>query len=252
MRCEKGDFEVNLSRHLEKLAHASSQGCELVLFPEMSLTGSVDPSRNPERLMSLDDPMIATLATAADASGVAAAFGIAEVAGTGEAFITQVVVSDGRRQGIQRKRHLGDGEEHFSSATESEIFDSRGTRFAIAICAEAGFNAPFDDAAEAGARLVLFPSAPGLYGRRRDEASWRSGFSWWENSSLGDARRHAKRLNQWIALSGQAGSTLDEDFPGFAALVNPEGVVVSRLPDWREGDLVVDVPLSPLRPLVSE
>jgi predicted amidohydrolase len=243
MQCEKGDIDANLARHVEKLVAAASQGCELVLFPEMSLTGSVDPSRNPERLISLEDSRIAELALAAKESDVAAAFGVAEISNKGEAFITQVVVSDGRRQGVQRKRHLGVGEEHFSLATGTEIFDVRGHQFAIAICAEAGIDGPFNDAARAGANLVLFPSAPGLYGRRTDEASWKRGFSWWEESSLRDARRHAKRLGLWIALSGQAGSTLDEDFPGLAALISPDGDVVDRLPDWREGDLTVEVPL---------
>jgi predicted amidohydrolase len=47
----------------------------------------------------------------------------------------------------------------------------------------------------------------------------------------------------WIALATQAGSTVDEDFPGLAALVSPDGTVVDRLPDWHEGALIVDIPL---------
>jgi NAD+ synthase (glutamine-hydrolysing) len=243
MRSEKGDLKLNLSNHLKKLDDASSRGCELVLFPEMSLTGSVDPLMNPERLIPLKHSNVAALTEATKGSGVAAAFGVAEITESGDAFITQVVASEGRRNGVQRKRHLGEGEEHFSPGVESEIFDIGSHKIGIAICAEAGFDAPFDDASNAGARLVLFPAAPGLHGRRTDEASWKSGFSWWEQSSLGDARRHAKRLGLWIALAGQAGSALDEDFPGFAALVSPNGSVVDRLPDWREGDLIVDIPL---------
>jgi predicted amidohydrolase len=84
--------------------------------------------------------------------------------------------------------------------------------------------------------------APGLYGRRTSEASWRDGFAWWEGSSLGDARRHARRLGLWTALASQAGSTDDEDFPGLAALVSPGGSVTARLPDWRAGTLTVDIP----------
>ena len=49
-----------------------------------------------------------------------------------------------------------------------------------ALCAEAGFDGPFDAAAAAGAGVVLFPAAPGLFGRRTGEGSWRSGFAWWE------------------------------------------------------------------------
>jgi predicted amidohydrolase len=49
----------------------------------------------------------------------------------------------------------------------------------------------------------------------------------------------------WIALAGQADSTADEDFPGLAALVRPDGSVAARLPDWHPGVLTVDVPLRP-------
>jgi predicted amidohydrolase len=43
-------------------------------------------------------------------------------------------------------------------------------------------------------------------------------------------------------MSTQAGATVDEDFPGLAALVDPAGEVIARLPDWKEGELVVEVP----------
>ena len=42
--CAKGEVEQNLAAHLELLARAAAAGCELALFPEMSLTGSVDPA----------------------------------------------------------------------------------------------------------------------------------------------------------------------------------------------------------------
>jgi predicted amidohydrolase len=116
---------------------------------------------------------------------------------------------------VQRKRHLGEGEEAFTPATGAVVFDHAGTRFGVAICAEAGFDGPFDAAAADGARLVLFPAAPGLYERRTDEASWHEGFAWWEGSALGDARRQARRRGLWIALAGQAGATVDEDFPAW-------------------------------------
>ena len=143
---------------------------------------------------------------------------------------------------MQHKRFLGEDEGAFTPAAGTAIFEHAGTRFAVAICAEAGHDAPFDSAASLGAGLVLFPAAPGLYGRRTSEASWRCGLDWWESSGLADARRHAARLGLWIALAGQAGSTADEDFPGLAALVDPDGVVIARLPDWREGLLTVDIP----------
>jgi predicted amidohydrolase len=243
IRCGKGEVETNLARHLQILADAAAAECDLAVFPEMSLTGSVDPATHPERLMAIDDPAVDRLVRAAGEAGVAACFGIAERASGGQPHITQVCAAAGRVTGLQRKRHLGEGEESFTAAAGTAVFQHAGVRFGVAICAEAGFDSPFDTAAAAGARLMLFPAAPGLYGRRTDDASWRDGFSWWQGSSLGDARRHAARLGLWIALAGQAGATTDEDFPGLAALVSPDGSVTARLPDWHEGTLTVDIPL---------
>lgn len=243
VRCAKGDVEGNLTSHVRLLDSAASAGCDIALFPEMSLTGSVDPAAYPGRLAGLDHPAVAALARASGQTGVGVCFGIAERSPTGDPQITQIFAANGRVTGVQRKRHLGEGEEPFTAAAESHVFEHAGTRFGVAICAEAGFDAPFDAAAAGGAQLVLFPAAPGLYGRRTDEASWRAGFSWWEGHALGDARRHAKRLGLWIALVGQAGSTEDEDFPGLAAVVRPDGSVAARLPDWRAGTLTVDIPL---------
>ena len=240
INCPKGPIEANLTDHLTVLGTAKPG--DLVLFPEMSLTGSVDPAIEPDRLVPLDDPSVRELTQAAR-SGITVCFGIAERGPDGKPYITQIVAADGQLAGVQRKRHLGEHEEAFTAATQTAMFEHAGVGFGIAICAEAGHDGPFDAVAAAGERLVLFPAAPGLYGRRTDEASWRRGFTWWEGSSLGDASRHARRLGLWIAQAGQAGTTKDEDFPGLAALTEPDGRVVARLPDWRAGVLAVDVPL---------
>jgi predicted amidohydrolase len=154
----EGAVTANLARHRELLGEAAAAGCDLALFPEMSLTGSVDPAAHPWRLMPVTDPAVRELAAVTAATGVAACFGVAERAPRGGAYITQVVAAGGRVTGIQRKQHLGQGEEAYAAA-------------------------------------------------------------------------------------GQAGATVDEDFPGLAALVSPAGAVTSRLPDWRPGTLIADVPL---------
>ncbi len=242
IRCEKGDVQANLADHLRLLAAAAEAGCELVLFPEMSLTGSVDPEAHPERLVQLGHPAVASVARACGEHRIGACFGMAERGPRGQPFITQVFAAGGRVAGVQRKRHLGEGEEAFAAATRSAVFEHAGVRFGVAICAESGYDAPFDSAAASGASLMLFPAAPGLHGRRTSGESWRAGHQWWESSGLGDARRHARRLGLWVAMAGQAGSTADEDFPGLAALVGPDGEVRARLPDWRAGTLTVQIP----------
>lgn len=242
LRCPKGEIEANARRHIALLEEGASRGARIVAFPEMSLTGSVDPTHWSGLAVSCTHPAIDEIAAATARLGVAALFGIAEASGA-DVYITQLLADAGRIVGYYRKRTLGEDEESYCVGSELARFVLDHKPIGIAICAEGAVDAPFDDAAACGAAVVFFCSGPGLYGRRTVEKEWRAGFDWWSGSALGDAARHARRLGVWIALSTQAGATADEDFPGLAALVDPNGDVVSALPDWHEGTLLVDIPV---------
>jgi predicted amidohydrolase len=245
IRCQKGDWPGNLASHAAALKKARDEGCHLAVFPEMSLSGSIDPAAHPEQLLSLDSHPVQTLAQLTGKHQVAAIFGISELGDDGAPYITQVYARDGRLDGAYRKRHLGEGEEAYSTGTGRATFGLGRLRFGIAICAESRVGYPFDEPVRDGAGVIFFCAAPGLYGRCTGEEGWRRGHAWWESEGLGAARRHAKRTGAWVALATQAGATADEDFPGIAALVAPSGEVVARLPDWRPGTLIVDLPIQP-------
>jgi predicted amidohydrolase len=240
--CEKGDVGGNLERHVTVLEEAADAGCALAVFPEMSLTGSVDQVRRPDHAIAVDHDAVRRLATAADRLDVDAVVGIGERSGD-DLFISQLHLRGGALAGVQRKRRLGDGEEGFAIAPDTARFDAAGVPFGIVICAESHVDFTWDASVAEGERLVCFCSAPGLDERCTDEATWRTGFDWWGTAGLADAKRQAERLGVWVAMATQAGSTVDEDFPGIAALIDPTGAIVDRLPDWRPGTLVVDVPL---------
>ena len=238
--CAKGDLQANLAAHVGLLGRATQAGCDLVVFPEFSLTGSIDPHRRPADAIAIDHDAVQALTTATGAHGPAAVFGLSERRG-GEYFITQAVAADGRLVGVQRKRHLGEDEGPYSTGSDALVFELCSQRLGIIICAEGNVDWTWDATIKAGAEAVLFCSAPGLYGRRTDEAAWRAGFEWWEGHGLGNAIRNARRLGLPVAMSTQAGTTVDEDFPGIAALVSADGGVIDRLPDWHPGTLVVDL-----------
>ena len=54
LNAQKGDLDGNLALHLAMLEKAQSQKCDVAMFPELSLTGSVDPRRHPERALTVD------------------------------------------------------------------------------------------------------------------------------------------------------------------------------------------------------
>jgi predicted amidohydrolase len=239
----KQDNDANFATHVATLELAAEHSCDVVVFPEFSLTGSVDPIHRPEGTVAIDSELVSDLVAAAGRVGVAAVFGIAERAEEA-CYITQLYAENGELRGTYRKRQLGEDEDGYGIGDKIATFELGGVPFGIVICAEGGVDFTWSDAASAGAAIIFFCSAPGLYGRRTDEASWREGHTWWEGSGLGDARRNAQTHHVWVAMATQAGSTVDEDFPGLAALVNPSGVVIERTPDWRPATLLVDIPVA--------
>ena len=148
---QKGDLDGNLARHLAALEQARVQGCHLAVFPELSLTGSVDPRTRPGRALTLDDGPVRALLEATRRTGVAAVFGIAER--DGPAFhITQVYGHDGRLGGAYRKRHLGQGEEGYRSGDGAGVFRLGAAGFGVTDCAEGGSTSPGTTPAPAGPR----------------------------------------------------------------------------------------------------
>lgn len=233
LKCPKGELELNLAGHLDILQSAADAGCDLALLPEMSLTGY-----HPGTAIALEHRAVAAL-VAATSDTPAISFGLVELAQDGRPpYITQVLAQQGKIATVHRKMSLGEGEDaDFQPGHAAGPFVVDGVSCALAVCAEIGTSAPY----ETGARLILGPSAPGLYGdRRTTDERWQRGFDWWHGSVLDDARRLLKP-GQYLAVSTQAGATYDEDFPGWAGLVASGGRVVAELPDWHEGELVVEV-----------
>src|SRR5215470_16680410 len=95
MECAKGDPARNLAAHDRALHEAARVGCRIAVFPEMSLSGSVDPATRPEWLLALSSPYVSDLAALTATHGVAAVYGIAEAAADGHAHITQVYAHSG-------------------------------------------------------------------------------------------------------------------------------------------------------------
>jgi predicted amidohydrolase len=234
LACPKGDVEGNLKKSRELLTEGREAGCHLVLLPEMSLTGY-----RPAAAIPLSHPAVVDL-VGSTKRGPALCFGLVEARRAGEPpYITQVLARGGEMVAVHRKAGLGDGEaDLFAAGTPAGRLVIDDVAVSLAVCAEIGTPAPY----ELDPSVVLAPSAPGLYGpRRQSDGDWQRGFDWWRGSVIADTKR-LLRPGQWLAVSTQAGATDDEDFPGWAALLEPGGSVVAELPDWREGVLAVESP----------
>jgi predicted amidohydrolase len=249
MRCEKGDWEGNLRRTEELMSEAAALGCEVVVFPEMGLSGYCYDENYTEAARALDSIEVRRFVDLTARYGVAASGGFIEANGGDKPFVTQVLAHNGRVVGAYHKVHVVDEEaELFSPGGEMPVFKlpvgGEELTCGLAICADSDRPDLFARFAEQGARVVFHSSAPGLYERRTGEASWRAGYDWYRGY-LGERLPGYARENKLaIATATQCGATADEDFPGGSFVFGPDGSCLARTEDYREALLVyeLDVP----------
>src|SRR5215213_7137724 len=91
MRCEKGAIEANLAAMRAYVAEAQARGVEIICFPEMSITGYLDPARWPDAVVDVAGPEVAAFAALTAGTSLTALAGIVERNTEGKPFITQVV-----------------------------------------------------------------------------------------------------------------------------------------------------------------
>ena len=241
MCCAKGDIAGNLARIGEEVRAAVERGVDVVVFPEMSITGYIDPTRCPEAVLDVKSDPVREFVALTGGRSVTAVAGIVERNPQGKPFITQIVANDGRLVGVYCKNTVVDEEaDWFSSGEGVPVFEHQGVRFGIAICADIDNPAVFAACVAQGARVVLECAAPGLYGEQATR-DWQSGFDWWREKCADQLGGYAREHRIHIAVATQAGRTIDEDFPGGGYLFGPDGATLAATADWSEGVLDVDV-----------
>jgi N-carbamoylputrescine amidase len=156
-----GQVDTNLATMLRRSEDSFRAGAELVVFPELALSGYVI-SRD---MMSaaaepLDGPSTAAMIKVAAAHDGLVAFGFCELSGTD--FFNTVVVLDGQEPLLQyRKLHLFDQEKaaYTSGDLGLPVADTRLGRIGVCICYDLRFVEVLRSMSLRGAELVLAPAA---------------------------------------------------------------------------------------------
>jgi predicted amidohydrolase len=242
MRCPKGDIDGNLEQIGRHLAEGARRGVDIMCFPEMSITGYIDPTRRPEAVLSLDHEAIARFTAMTGTYRITALAGIVEANPDGKPFITQIAARNGAPLGVYRKTTIPDDEaKWFAAGPAVRVFAHPATTFGVALCYDISNPAVFTESARQGARIVFEAAAPGLYGSQATR-DWQAGFDWWRGECHRLFSRYARENGIAIAVATQAGRTEDEDFPGGGYLFAPDGACIAETPDWSEGILYATLP----------
>jgi predicted amidohydrolase len=131
------DVQANLDDTIEKIAAAREDGADLVVFPELALTGYFVRERYPEAALRMDAPEIARLARAT--RGTAAVVGFIEESRAMNFYNSALVAIDGEILFAYRKLNLpnyGVFEERkiFANGKHVRVFKHKGMAIAPFIC----------------------------------------------------------------------------------------------------------------------
>ncbi len=99
-----GDVDANLERHRERITEAHQRGLELLVFPELSLTGYGLGNRVIDVACPAHDPRLAELAQ--EAGEMQVVLGFVEEASPGEYYNALAIFQHGKLQAVHRKLNL--------------------------------------------------------------------------------------------------------------------------------------------------
>jgi len=226
-----GDLDANEEQILRRLEEARSAGADLILFPELAVTGYP-----PEDLLLRPGFLRAAEATLAEiarhANGIVALVGAPLL--DRDLYNACAVCADGRVQAVYRKRFLPnygvfDEDRYFAPGNDLVLLGLRGSLVGLTVCEDVWQpGPPATDLALAGAQLVVNISAsPFHVGKDRER----------EAMLVTRARDNVCFLAFCNAVGGQ-----DElIFDGHSIVLDDEGQVLARAPGFEEALLVVDV-----------
>jgi NAD+ synthase (glutamine-hydrolysing) len=226
-----GDLDGNRDRILSRLSQAKDAGADLVLFPELVVTGYP-----PEDLLLRPSFVRAAAATldeiAHETEGIVALVGVPLL--ERDLYNACAVCADGAVKARYRKRFLPnygvfDEDRYFAPGDDLLLLEHGQTLVGPTICEDVWQpGPPATDLALAGAELIANISAsPFHVGKDRER----------EEMLVTRARDNAVFLAFCNAVGGQ-----DElIFDGHSLVLDDEGTVLARAPGFEECLLVVDV-----------
>lgn len=243
-----GDLRANLAKHLTYIADAKAQGADLIVFPELSLTGYFlqDLLHEVAIRPNADDPVFVQLLNASQIHDMDIVFGFAEVDARSRYYISAAYLSRGEVVHVHRKAYLPtygmfiDGR-FFTPGERIQAFDTRFGRVGMLICEDFWHvSSPYvlwND----GADLFLFPAdSPG----RGLTTAPEIGTALWSRQL---ARTYAELFGSPIVFCNRVGFEDGIHFFGGSLAINADGSTVAEAPTMDEALIVQPLDMSAIR-----
>lgn len=240
-----GDVESNLDKHLSLIREAQAGGVDLLIFPELSLTGYALQDLTPSvaHRPNHDDPVFRPLLQASQKLDLVVGFVEEDV--RNRFFISAAYLSRGEVIHVHRKVYLPtyglfDEGRFFAWGDSVRAFDTRFGRVGMLICEDFWHASPpyllWLDGADLLIHVSASPSRGLSAGDQLDTARWVDHIN----------RAYASLFTSFVAHTNRVGFEDGLNFWGGAAMYDPDGQVLAHGPFLEEALIKTQIDLNQL------
>jgi NAD+ synthase (glutamine-hydrolysing) len=240
-----GDVEANLDKHLSLIRDARTQGADLIVFPELSLTGYVlqDIVPTVSHQPVDDDPVFKQLLKAS--REIDMVVGFVDEDRRHRFFIASAYLSQGKVLHVHHKVYLPtyglfDEGRFFAWGDAIRAFDTRFGRIGILICEDFWHASPPYLLWLDGADILLLTSASP--GRGLNDEDRLESARWVERIN----QSYASLFTAFVAHSNRVGFEDGLHFWGGSTVFDPNGELIAKGPYQEESLTIAKLDLNQL------
>lgn len=241
-----GDVQANLDKHLNLIGEAKKQKADLLVFPELSLTGYVlqDLVASAAHKPTEDDPVFRPLLKASHDLDLVVGF--VDEDSRHRFYIASAYLSGGRVLHVHHKVYLPtyglfDEGRFFAWGDTIKSFDTRFGRVGLLICEDFWHASPPYLLWLDGADIMLFSSASP--GRGLNDNEKLESARWVERVT----KAYASMFTSFVAHANRVGFEDGLLFWGGATVFDPNGEEIAHGPYFEEALTYADLDLNQLR-----
>ncbi len=233
-----GDLGSNLSKHIEYIKRAEGLGADLVVFPELSLTGYNLQDLTSEVALHPDDELLEPLLE--KSREISICVGAVELSEEYFIYNSSFFIEDGKVLNITRKIYpptygVFQEKRFFAQGRSIKAFDSRFGRFGVMICNDARHPAiPYVLALD-GAKYIITQAA--VPARGFPKKSKPDPVLYFENGNV----FYSGVFGIYSIFANLAGYEEGLIFTGNSMVIAPGGRIVAEAPLFEEAIISVEV-----------
>ena len=219
-----GDIQRNIDSHKKIIDVAVSQGADLIIFPELSLTG-YEPTLASDLATNQDDKRFEVLQQTSDKCRITIGAGVPTKNGAGTS-ISMILFQPDASSMVYSKKYLhADEYPFFVSGQNLTDLNICNTPIALAICYEISIGEHTDNALQNGAKIYI-----------ASVAKFTSGIE----KALKTLSETAKKYAVTVMMSNCVGFSDGGECGGKSSLWNDKGELMAQLDASHEGIIMID------------